>query len=106
MLWRRVVGTVFVAVAATFSCFLQPGCIVDRGPIARPAKRGIRFTLSCCVVEGQVGNCKRLIEESRNVEASSLKIIHSGKVLNDDDTFAGVGVKENDFLVYMAKPKV
>ncbi len=54
----------------------------------------------------QVLKCKQLIEESKNVEASSLKIIHAGKILADEDTFGGVGVKENDFLVYMAKPKV
>ncbi len=51
------------------------------------------------------------------VELPSLTILspvvgHKGiappprQVLNDADTFAGVGVKENDFLVYMAKPKV
>ena len=29
------------------------------------------------------------------------KLIHSGKVLKDEQTLAEVGVKENDFLVIM-----
>jgi UV excision repair protein RAD23 len=38
--------------------------------------------------------------------ASSLKLIHTGKVLKDDDTLDSCGVKEGDFIVVMvAKPK-
>jgi UV excision repair protein RAD23 len=38
--------------------------------------------------------------------APSLKLIHTGKVLKDDDTLDSCGVKEGDFIVVMvAKPK-
>jgi UV excision repair protein RAD23 len=49
-----------------------------------------------------------LIQETTNSElpASTLKLIHSGKVLKDEDTIASCSVKENDFLVVMVtKPK-
>lgn len=38
--------------------------------------------------------------------ASTLKLIHSGKILKDDDVINACGIKENDFLVVMVtKPK-
>ena len=40
-----------------------------------------------------------------NFPADSLKLIHSGKILNDDDVVAAVGIKENDFLVVMIAKK-
>lgn len=54
----------------------------------------------------QVGACKAKIEEVHGYEASSQKIIFSGKILTDEDTFGGAGVKDNDFVVCMTKPKV
>ncbi len=46
-----------------------------------------------------------MLEETKSLDAASMRIIHSGKVLADADTFGSVGVKEGDFLVYMSKPK-
>ena len=40
------------------------------------------------------------------MQAESMKLIHSGKVLKDSDTIEGCGIKENAFLVVMVtKPK-
>lgn len=40
------------------------------------------------------------------MQADSMKLIHSGKVLKDSDTIEGCGIKENAFLVVMVtKPK-
>lgn len=47
-------------------------------------------------------------QESQKSElpASTLKLIHSGKILKDDDVISACAIKENDFLVVMvAKPK-
>jgi UV excision repair protein RAD23 len=48
------------------------------------------------------------IKESQKSElpASSIKLIHSGKVLKDEDVVSSCGIKESDFLVVMVtKPK-
>jgi UV excision repair protein RAD23 len=47
-------------------------------------------------------------QESQKAElpATTLKLIHSGKILKDEDAIGSCGVKENDFLVVMVtKPK-
>ena len=49
-----------------------------------------------------------LFQESTNAElpAASMKLIHSGKVLKDDQAIESCGIKPNDFLVVMVtKPK-
>jgi UV excision repair protein RAD23 len=53
-------------------------------------------------------NTRSRSQESQNAElpAASLKLIHSGKVLKDDQTIDGCGIQPNDFLVVMVtKPK-
>jgi UV excision repair protein RAD23 len=48
--------------------------------------------------------CLHLLkQESQKAElvASTLKLIHSGKILKDDDVISACGIKENDFLVVM-----
>lgn len=47
------------------------------------------------------------IQESTNAEmpADSMKLIHSGKVLKDEDVLKDVGIKENDFMVVMITKK-
>jgi UV excision repair protein RAD23 len=42
-------------------------------------------------------------QESQKAElvASTLKLIHSGKILKDEDIISACGIKENDFLVVM-----
>jgi UV excision repair protein RAD23 len=45
---------------------------------------------------------KTIIEAANNeFEAPKLKLIHSGKVLKDEQTLTECGIKENDFLVVM-----
>jgi UV excision repair protein RAD23 len=47
-------------------------------------------------------------QEAKNAElpAANMKLIHSGKVLKDDQTIESCGIKQNDFLVVMVtKPK-
>lgn len=47
------------------------------------------------------------MQENNNAElpAASMKLIHSGKVLKDEDVLSSVGIKENDFLVVMIAKK-
>lgn len=40
-------------------------------------------------------------KEKPELPAAALKLIHSGKVLKDEDTIASCGIKPNDFLVVM-----
>jgi UV excision repair protein RAD23 len=52
--------------------------------------------------------CYVFVKEQSNAElpAAAMKLIHSGKVLKDDQTIEGCGIKTNDFLVVMVtKPK-
>lgn len=54
-----------------------------------------------------VETIKQIIETTKaDMPASSMKLIHSGKVLKDSDSVETCGIKENDFLVVMVtKPK-
>lgn len=54
-----------------------------------------------------IAEVKTIIEKSNaELPAASLKLIHSGKVLKDDQTIEACGIKVNDFLVVMvAKAK-
>jgi UV excision repair protein RAD23 len=45
--------------------------------------------------------CGTKATEKADLVATSLKLIHSGKILKDDDTISACGIKENDFLVVM-----
>lgn len=54
-----------------------------------------------------VAKVKQNIQESQGHAAELQKLIHSGKILNDDKTVADYEIKEKDFLVVMvSKPKV
>eukprot|EP00339_Tiarina_fusa_P009879 CAMPEP_0117022992 /NCGR_PEP_ID=MMETSP0472-20121206/17210_1 /TAXON_ID=693140 ORGANISM="Tiarina fusus, Strain LIS" /NCGR_SAMPLE_ID=MMETSP0472 /ASSEMBLY_ACC=CAM_ASM_000603 /LENGTH=444 /DNA_ID=CAMNT_0004728991 /DNA_START=113 /DNA_END=1447 /DNA_ORIENTATION=- len=68
--------------------------------------KGSKFQVDC---EGSntVLEVKGIIEkENGELPASTQKLIHSGKVLKDDQTIDSCGVKANDFLVVMVtKPK-
>ncbi|EGB07374.1 hypothetical protein AURANDRAFT_53989 [Aureococcus anophagefferens] len=57
--------------------------------------------------ESTIGAVKGLIEASQpELKAAAMKLIHSGKVLKDEDTLADKGVTEQSFLVCMVtKPK-
>mmetsp|Transcript_13448 Transcript_13448/g.18783 ORF Transcript_13448/g.18783 Transcript_13448/m.18783 type:complete len:461 (+) Transcript_13448:93-1475(+) len=49
-----------------------------------------------------IGQVKTIIEGVKSeLPSASMKLIHSGKVLKDDQTIEGCNVKENDFLVVM-----
>jgi UV excision repair protein RAD23 len=53
-------------------------------------------------VVSQVGQVKVIIQGvNSEFEADKLKLIHSGKVLKDEQTLAECGIKEKDFLVVM-----
>ncbi|KAH8075168.1 hypothetical protein JL721_1163 [Aureococcus anophagefferens] len=52
--------------------------------------------------ESTIGAVKGLIEASQpELKAAAMKLIHSGKVLKDEDTLADKGVTEQSFLVCM-----
>ena len=57
--------------------------------------------------ETNIKAVKDLIEASQpELKAAMMKLIHSGKVLKDDETLADKGVTEQSFLVCMVtKPK-
>jgi len=49
---------------------------------------------------------KQVIQEQReDLPAEQQKLIHSGKILKDDQTIESVGIKDTDFIVCMVKPK-
>lgn len=54
-----------------------------------------------------VADVKSVIETTKaELPAASTKLIHSGKVLKDEDVISSCGIKESDFLVVMlTKPK-
>ena len=56
--------------------------------------------MSC--VRLQIGQLKQRIDsEFKLGDAASQKLIHSGKILKDDQTIAGAKIQESDFLVVM-----
>ena len=57
--------------------------------------------------EASIKAVKDIIETSQpELKAAMMKLIHSGKVLKDDETLADKGVTEQSFLVCMVtKPK-
>lgn len=63
--------------------------------------KGEKFHVDC---EGTntVSEVKGIIEKAKSeLPAASMKLIHSGKVLKDDDKIEVCGIKANDFLVVM-----
>ncbi|KAJ3103730.1 hypothetical protein HDU97_009904 [Phlyctochytrium planicorne] len=53
-----------------------------------------------------IGDVKRKVEEAKGFVAAQQKLIHSGKVLDDESTVEGCKIQEKDFLVLMVvKPK-
>lgn len=58
---------------------------------------------TCFLVQQLILSSCPITQESQKAElpASTLKLIHSGKILKDEDTIGACGVKENEFLVVM-----
>lgn len=55
-----------------------------------------------CEPSNSVAEVKDIIERfNAELPASSMKLIHSGKVLKDDQSIESCGIKTNDFLVVM-----
>lgn len=54
-----------------------------------------------------IAEIKGIIESQKaELPAATLKLIHSGKILKDEESITSCGIKENDFLVVMVtKPK-
>ncbi|KAI2489166.1 XPC-binding domain [Fragilaria crotonensis] len=68
--------------------------------------KGEKFSIDV-EASATVETIKQIIETTKaDMPASSMKLIHSGKVLKDSDSVETCGIKENDFLVVMVtKPK-
>jgi UV excision repair protein RAD23 len=68
--------------------------------------KGGKFEVNC-ETSNSVAQVKGIIESQKaELPAASIKLIHSGKVLKDDQTIGGCGIQPNDFLVVMVtKPK-
>lgn len=63
--------------------------------------KGAKFTVAA-EASNTVSEVKSIIEASKaEFPAASLKLIHAGKVLKDDDTIESCNIKPNDFLVCM-----
>jgi len=63
--------------------------------------KGGKFEVQC-EPENTILEIKGKIEEVKSdLPAASMKLIHSGKVLKDDQTVSGCGITEQDFLVVM-----
>jgi len=63
--------------------------------------KGSKFVLECEASQ-TVLEVKAIIESTNSdLPASSMKLIHSGKVLKDEPTIESCGIKQNDFLVVM-----
>jgi len=68
--------------------------------------KGGKFQVDC-EPSSTVAETKAIIEAAKSdLPAANMKLIHSGKVLKDDQTIESCGIKQNDFLVVMVtKPK-
>lgn len=68
--------------------------------------KGGKFQVDC-EPSKTVAETKAIIEAAQvELSAANMKLIHSGKVLKDDQTIESCGIKQNDFLVVMVtKPK-
>mmetsp|Transcript_26534 Transcript_26534/g.64672 ORF Transcript_26534/g.64672 Transcript_26534/m.64672 type:complete len:448 (-) Transcript_26534:1791-3134(-) len=68
--------------------------------------KGGKFQVDC-EPSKTVAEAKTIIEAAQSdLSAANMKLIHSGKVLKDDQTIESCGIKQNDFLVVMVtKPK-
>ena len=67
--------------------------------------QGAKFTLTA-EPSSTVAQLKGLVAAEKSTTVDLVKLIHSGKVLKDDDTVEKCGIKETDFLVVMiSKPK-
>lgn len=68
--------------------------------------KGGKFEVDCEPLS-TISQVKGIIEQSNaELPAAAMKLIHSGKVLKDDQTVESCGIKTNDFLVVMVtKPK-
>mmetsp|Transcript_8215 Transcript_8215/g.15162 ORF Transcript_8215/g.15162 Transcript_8215/m.15162 type:complete len:449 (+) Transcript_8215:160-1506(+) len=68
--------------------------------------KGGKFQVDC-EPSNTVLEVKGIVESSNaELPAANMKLIHSGKVLKDDQTIESCGIKQNDFLVVMVtKPK-
>jgi len=63
--------------------------------------KGGKFEVDC-EAASTVAQVKGIIESQKSeLPAANMKLIHSGKVLKDDQTIEGCGIKPNDFLVVM-----
>merc|ERR1719493_660531 len=57
-------------------------------------------------LEGSVADLKKQIETDLKLgDASSMKLIHHGKILKNDQILNSCGLKENDFVVLMTAKK-
>jgi len=67
--------------------------------------QGVKFTLQA-EPSTTVSQLKTLVATEKSTTVELVKLIHSGKVLKNDDTVEKCGIKETDFLVVMiSKPK-
>jgi len=63
--------------------------------------KGGKFTVEV-EPSSTVAEVKTVIEKEKSeLPAASMKLIHSGKVLKDDDKIESCNIKPNDFLVVM-----
>ncbi|EED91766.1 Rad23 like protein, partial [Thalassiosira pseudonana CCMP1335] len=62
--------------------------------------KGGKFTVEV-EAEKTVAEVKVAIQTNKDLPASSMKLIHSGKVLKDEDKIESCNIKPNDFLVVM-----
>lgn len=63
--------------------------------------KGDKFQVDC-EPSNTVAQAKEIIEKAlTDSPAASMKLIHSGKVLKDDQSIESCGIKPNDFLVVM-----
>lgn len=52
-----------------------------------------------------VKDAKAMIANEKSLQLKTMKLIHAGKILADSDALSSIGIKENEFLVVLAKPE-